>query len=307
MTKKQSARDYNCSDPKMFESVKTTRDSFIDDKADFITFDPDFDDPFAADWLDNIEAGEALPSDETIEDQISQLTETVEEKMVSCRDKFQSSKYFIEKAFPDKPKVWNEFGYDDYDGARRVQANMIQFMKMFHGAATKYQVQLNANGYSDAKILEIKTLGDALDVANRAQESFIKSQPVLTQTRITAYNKVWEYEMKVCKAGKVIYRNNYAKYQEYLLPPDDESPEVIVISGIVSDSVSSIALQNVDVHIAALSITTTTNAAGKYVFGGLPDGDYSIEFTLAGYTPQTVSVTITDGAAVVRNVALVHV
>jgi len=121
---------YNISDAEMYQDSKTKRGFFIEDKADFIAFDAGFADPFATEWLTEISNAEAMDSDEVLDDQTLQLTTAVEAEMDKCRDKFQDTKYFIEKAFPDNLGVWQELGYDNYEDARRIQLKMVQFMKM---------------------------------------------------------------------------------------------------------------------------------------------------------------------------------
>lgn len=57
--KDKSKLHYKISDAEMFEASKTKRGFFISDKPDFITFDADFADPFAADWLTDITDAES--------------------------------------------------------------------------------------------------------------------------------------------------------------------------------------------------------------------------------------------------------
>ncbi|HLG34863.1 MAG TPA: carboxypeptidase-like regulatory domain-containing protein [Bacteroidia bacterium] len=308
MAKKNQIRLlYNIADSKMYEESKTKRGFFLQDQADFETFDTDFTDPFAANWLLAINEAEAMPADEILDDQLKQLGDAVEDAMDDCRNKFQDSKYFIEKTFPDNTSVWNEFGYDNYNDVRRVQSKMVQFMKTFFNVATKYKVQLAAKGYPQGKIDEIELLRSALDDANQQQELFIGNLPVQTQERYKKNNAAWEIMVRVCTAGKRIYKDDFGKYQRYLLPPGEESPEALSITGTVTDSVSGNPLENVLAKLMPGVIETHTAANGKYSYGGLPDGDYTVEFTLADYTPQTLPVTIVNGQAVQLNVQLVHV
>ena len=305
--KDQVQRLYNIADPEMYEAAKTKRGFFIEDKAAFISFDADFTDPFAADWLTQITDAEAMPQDETLDDQLTQLTADVETEMENCRGKFQDSKYFIEKTFPDSVPVWNEFGYNNYEAARKSQVKMIQFMKNFHTTAVKYKVQLIAKNYTQPMIDEIETLRAALDAANQIQESFIGNIPVQTQARLNKNNIVWRTMVKVCTAGKRIFKNDFAKYQRYLLPPGEESPEAVSITGLVTDSVSGNPLQGAHLDLAPPAVSTDTAANGRYSFGALADGDYVLTITLANYVTQNINVTITGGNAVELNVQLVHV
>jgi hypothetical protein len=308
MGKKEKVRLlYNITDPEMFEASKTKRGFFLTDKADFIGFDADFDDPFAADWLAAIGDAENIDSDEALDDESTQLTEAVEDEMEKCRDKFQDSKYFIEKTFPYNVGKWNEFGYDNYDDCRRVQLKMVQFMKTFHRKATKYKLPLIAKGYTQLMIDEIETRRAALDDANQAQEDFKGEMGSQNQERYKENNDVWNIMVKVCTAGKRIYKNNYAKYQRYLLPPGEESPEALSITGLVTDVANGNPLQGANLELLPDAVNTQTAANGRYNFAALPDGNYTLTVSLAGYVTQIINVTLTDGNAVEVNVHLVHV
>lgn len=227
--------------------------------------------------------------------------------MDKCRDKFQDSKYFIEKAFPGKVAIWNELGYDNYDDCRRVQLKMIQFMKNFHGKATKYKTEHIAKNYTQLMIDEIETRRKALDDANQAQEDFIGTLGVDTQERYAKNNGVWDTMVKVCTAGKRIYKNDFAKYQRYLLPPGEESPAALSISGIVTDRANGNPLEGANIDVQPADVQTLSAANGRYSFGVLDDGDYIVTITLANYITKTANVTIAGGNAVELNVQLDHV
>jgi len=222
---KQPARIYKISDADMIAESRTDREHFLEDKPDFTAFDTDFNDPFDTTWLSEIDAAEVVTKHTVISDILTQFTNAVESNMKTCRDKFQVSKYHIEKAFPEQPLVWNEFGYNDYDEARNNQVKMIQFMKEFHETCVKYSAQLGIAGYTQTSIDEILTMKTALDASNLTQETYKDNTPVLTSNRIGILNLPWEKVKKVCKAGKVIYKDDYGKYQRYILPGGEEEPD----------------------------------------------------------------------------------
>lgn len=221
-------RIYRMADDTMTQFCSTLIGLFAADKADFVDFDSDFDDPFQEVWQTNITAAEGVIKDEVIVDEQTGLSAIAEETMDACRHQFQSSKYFIEKAFPNNRPVHNEFGYDNYDDARNVQTRMISFMENFHRVAEKHKEKLLEANYTQEKIDEIDTLRSQLHTANKNQEAFKKGRPVLTQDRIIILNKPWEAVLLVHKAAKNIYHDDSAKYDQYKLPatetPDEESP-----------------------------------------------------------------------------------
>jgi hypothetical protein len=289
-------RDFSLPDDEMIQDARTKHASFTEDKADFIAFDPDFADPFADNFETEIDEAEAMPDDETILDQQQQLTNAVEEEMQKCRDKYQDSKPFIVKAFPTDTAVQNEFGFNDYKKAQHSQSLFVKFMLKFHSVAEKYKVKLIAENYTQAKIDEILTRYTALKDADIAQELFIKSRPTKTQERIKKYNTAWQTEKVICNAGKRIYKNDYAKYQRYLLPPGEETPEALSIKGTVTNAATSAPEEAVSVEIIASGILVSTNGQGIYGIGGLPAGTYELKFSKPGLQDVIKSnVVVIDG------------
>ncbi|MCB9191087.1 MAG: carboxypeptidase regulatory-like domain-containing protein [Flavobacteriales bacterium] len=297
-------RKFNVSDLYMLEFSKTMRTHFIDEQAQFAAFDADFTSPFENDWLSAIDAAEAILPDEVIKDQLQQLTADVEQAMEKCRTKFQVSKYFIDKAFGNSVAIRNEFGYNDYDRNRQGQLTLLQFMQTFFKTATKYAAELAAVGFDAAAVAEIDLLAKTLNDANIAQEKFKGTRQLTTEERIQQHNKVWDITVRVSRAGKIIFMNDPAKYQLFLLPASSESGEDISISGTVTAQGGGV-IEGATVSIASLSIDTETDSNGNYVFGNLNAGTYTLDVSADGYAPATVeNVEVTSGQTTEVDVAL---
>lgn len=298
-------RDYRITDPEMIQDARIKHGAFTEDKADFVAFDPDFADPFADNYEADIDAAEATEDDETVLDQQMDLTKAVEDEMKLCREKFQDSKPFIIKAFPNSAAKQNEFGFNDYTKAQEDQAAFTKFMLKFYNVATKYKVQLIAKNYTQLKIDEILTRHVALKNADIAQELFIKNRPVKTEERIEIMNQAWKGTTTICNAGKRIYKNNFAKYQRYLLPPGEEAAEAINIKGKITNSAGGAAEEGVEVRIEALDISVFTNAAGLFNIGGLPAGTYELLFRKATLQDKQVpNVVVVDGEVTTADVVM---
>ncbi len=217
-TPKKETRKFGMSDPDMLEDARLIHGYFETDKVDMIAFDATMDDPFADDFLAEIDAAEALSGDDQLIDVLVEATETVEEAMTKGRNGFQTLKYFIERAFPENKSVWDQFGYNDYEKASRSQSRFIQFLLKAHKWAVKYTVQLNAVGCTNARIAEIKTLAENIQSFNLDQETEKGTRPEETDNRIKALNRIWATLSRIRRAGKLIYFNNFGKYQRYLGP-----------------------------------------------------------------------------------------
>ena len=180
---------------------------------------------FKTDFLAEIDAARLVKKDMVVLDEQVEETDEVKGKHLECGDYFQGMKQVIEEAFPNKPAIWNQFGYNDYEGARRSQGRMIQFMEMLYLTSDTYKVELIAKGFTQPKIDMILQLKDELRQEQIEQETAKKERPVKTQERILILNKPWLSIRKIHRATKVIYKDNYAKLNEYELPKNSQANE----------------------------------------------------------------------------------
>ena len=215
---KKYLRPYNTSDAAFLEFARVVHGHFTDNLSDFTAFDADLDATFAGDYLQAIDDAQNFSSDFQVIDDLAQKTLDVEAKMVECRNFFQGMKYFIEKTFPTRPGTWNEFGYNDYSRARRQQNFMIEFMFDLYETATKYSTELTAAGFDGARITEIQTLAQQLQNANLLQEKAKGSRSTATNERAILLQTVWDIMTQIRKAAKVVYMNDWGKWQLFLLP-----------------------------------------------------------------------------------------
>lgn len=299
MLPQQIVRLYKVADPYLIQFAKTLRGFFITDQAAFVARDPSFSTPYETDWLNAINAAEAQDDDETMDDQLTQLTAAVETQMDLCRVKFQDAKPFIKKAFPNLPGKWNELGFDTYDASRQSQMLMLQFMARFHGVAVRNSAPLIAANFTQAMIDEIETRRAALNSANDAQEQFKGQMQGATEQRVAVLNTMFGFCTTVCETGKLVMRNSYAGYQRYLLPPSDEAAEVMALLGRVTTMgmpPNPVAgLEGVTVTIMQLALVTTTDSNGNYGFGPIPAGTYNVRFSKAGFMGNEVSGVVVIG------------
>jgi len=305
-TPNETKRDFIISEESLLQDSRTTLAEFVSDATTFKNFDADFDINFATRWQTAIDDAYNAPTDEQILDVQTGLTADVDEKMEACRQHFQAAKYFIEKAFPNKASVWNEFGFDNYETARKSAEKMILFMGVFASVAAKpaYQPLLISAGYTQANIDAIDTKRKELVDAKTAQEMAKNGRGTNTQTRTELLNKVWDFRSRVSKAAKNIFVDNYARYKVYLLPASAESSNIFSITGTVTQSGTENPLQNVQVTITNTGQATNTDSNGKYGIAKLTNGNYEFSFTLAGYKPFNAKVEF-SGQTIQLNVSLV--
>ena len=266
MTIKDIVRIYFMSDASMLEKARYIYNCLVHDLADFTAFAPKFVQTFVDNFMLKIEAAEDAPQDNQIIDILAQKTDAVNQAMEDCRKLFNKMRYFLEEAFKSNTSLLNEIGYNDYGAARNSQKEMIRFMKVLVTACNKYASELIAVGFDQNQIDSIQATLDKLVTANDDQEYYKGERQAITQQRIEKMNAVWEIVLDVCKAGKIIYADNPAKYKQYVLYESQ--------SGSGSDTHTG------NVPPAQTAIILTEGITPSTVFGLENTGQTTLKFCL---------------------------
>ncbi len=278
-------RKFNVSYSYALEYSKDMQYMFVHDLADFTAFDSDLNADFATAWLADITAAGNMVSDKSVVNSRITFTAAVNRAMKKCRNFFRDVKFYALKAFPepeDEAKL-NLLGFKNYAASRSSQTLLLQFMNDLYVAANQYAVELTAVGFDAAKIAHINTLATELDTANQNQNNFINHRPVVTQSRISAYNKIWSSVTLVARAAKIVYRHRPAKYNQYLLPGSDEMDKAVSLKGKITDTATGKPIENAEVTIVELDMTAKTDNKGKFVLGKIKPGNYKLTATANGY------------------------
>ena len=199
-------------------------DGFLIDEADFTAASPLFAIPFAANFLIDIEAADALPTNEDVLNEQTLLTQAVEEAMESAREHYQKLLLYINLAWHDDKAIAKAFGSTLYDKARSNTLKLINLMQdSFNDAnSVTYKADLIAVGFVQADIDLLSSLADDITAKNRVQEKFMKLSSQRSETRIVAFNKVWDSMAKLSDTSKIIFKDSPAKIEYYLLYPTGE-------------------------------------------------------------------------------------
>jgi hypothetical protein len=228
MGKSQEAvRLYSFSDADLVQSSRVMQGLFVEEKPAFISFDAKYADPFAENWLAKIDGIGEVVEDSIHVGQLTEATKKVMNKMEECKLHYQTVRYFTEAAFPDNKQKWTQFGFNDYDDARKSETKMVKFLGILHKTSITYKTQLLAAGLTQANIDKIETLQEELTGADYEQEILKKKRPELTQERIVKLNECFEMMQRVSRAAKIIFANNYAKYNQYLMPNEASEKKVV--------------------------------------------------------------------------------
>ena len=207
--------------PDTIEWMKDVHTSFTTDITDFQGFSPKYADPYSADLLVKINAGENIVPDSQELDVITGLTAVVESAMETGRIELQKFFNFVVDAFPKNSSKLNEAGKNDYEEARKSQPKMLLLLDAAKDFADTYTVELDGKGYTAAMATSLSDAKVALDAANKEQNKAIRRRPVKTQDRRKTINEAYYAVRDLCEDAKIIYVNDYAKFNLYLIPGID--------------------------------------------------------------------------------------
>ena len=201
-------RAYNGSDAN-FIIFSGQRINIIKDKHDdFIAFSPHFIPEKLVELESLFETASNIPSDNTYIDIQAKATENVNTELAACSKFFQRRKFDIELAFPNDKKVWNQFGFNDYDEARRSGKLMYIFLTDFHMISDKYKDRLIANGWTEETFTQILNHRDQLKTYMDEQSECILNRNRATEDRTIALNSLYEKLSVYFKAARIIYEED---------------------------------------------------------------------------------------------------
>jgi len=206
-------------------------DSFLANKSQFVERFPDLDDPFAAEWTAATTTARALPPDYVSVNEQAKETTLLENLMEQGRNLFQSVMLYTQLAFPDDRAVLRLFGQPQYDAARTSQLKLPVLLRSTYTQVSKpeYKTALMAKGLKDTDITLLDSLAGAITAQDLIQQNAKKARLLATSQRIVAMNAVWEKMALVCQCAKLVFQDDAAKYNLFLLtdsevPAKEEAP-----------------------------------------------------------------------------------
>lgn len=213
-------------DEEMLQQSDVLIDSFQDNKEPFVVRFPDLADPFADGWTEaTITARRFIPDFEAVNEQANE-TQILETLMDQGRNLFQSVMLYVKLAFPDNAKAQNLFGQQDYHEARNSQLKLPMVLRSMYNQASKeaHKPALLAKGLTEEEIEMLDSLAGDIVEQDNVQQNAKKARSQAAIIRIEMMNAVWEKMATVCQCAKLVFQNDAARYNLFLLT-DDEAPK----------------------------------------------------------------------------------
>ena len=219
-------RNFSQPDDEMLQQSEVQLGSFQDNKSLFTGPFPQFADPFASEWAATTATAKlTLPDYASVTDQ-SIETDTLEALMDEGRSLFQTVILYVQLAFPNDPNKLKLFGQPQYNSARTSHLKLPVLMRTMFTQASKpeYKSALMIKGLTEVQIGMLETLATDIVNQNVAQEKAKNERSLAASDRIAAMNAVWEKMSLVCMCAKMVFQNDAARYNLFLLT-DGEAPK----------------------------------------------------------------------------------
>ncbi|RRG21008.1 hypothetical protein DWB61_11350 [Ancylomarina euxinus] len=159
-----------------------------------------------------------IPSDKVYVDIQAQATENINTCVEACAKFYQACKFDIETVFPNKKHIWNQFGFNDYEAARKSGRAMFMFYSDFILIANLHKEAMTAAAWTEATFTKIAELKDKLKINMDQQTKCRVDRGRATDERVVCLNNIYEKLSKYMKAAKIIYANNEEMLRWFKFP-----------------------------------------------------------------------------------------
>jgi hypothetical protein len=219
-------RLFNKTDEEMLQQSDVLLDSFQENKVPFVARFPHLADPFAADWAASTATARLIAPDYASVAGQSSETNALENVMADGRNLFQTVMLYTQVAFPGDPAVLRLFGQPQYESSRGSQLKLPTLLRTLFTQVSKpeYKQVLIGKGLQQAEIDALETLAAEIVNQDIAQQKAKKARSLTANQRINAMNTVWEKMALVCMCAKLVFQNDAARYNLFLLT-EGEAPK----------------------------------------------------------------------------------
>ncbi len=220
--KDELAKKFTLPIPVMLDMGQRFLDQFSLNPTDFTTDYFAFKTPFETNMQDAIDLCLATDSDEKCVAKQAEQTAIVEAIMETSRKKYQAGELVVKQIWPDNIMKLKLFGHSGFEDARNSHVKLPGLLMQAYDMASDVdnKPKFIAGGFTLLKIEALKTNADQLILAVRKQNSFKGARTITTQERTKNLNALWDMMVLLSECAKVIYEENPAMWNLYLLYPD---------------------------------------------------------------------------------------
>lgn len=195
---------------------------------------------------------------------------------------------FVADAFPKDSVKLYEAGKGDYENARKVPSRMLLLLEGAKDFADTNSAKLAGVGYTAAMAGILGATQTDLDKAVNAKSKAQRERPSKTRERRKILNDMYDTVRDLCEDAKIIYVNNYAMYNLFLIPGVDKGSSV---SGKVNAGKTVNALHQAFHFTVQLKLKNTGEALLRFCLAPSASVTCSEGITVASGTSQSVNAS----------------
>ncbi len=211
--------DYSMDSQEMLQDSQTKHDIFVEKESDFIGIAPYLAPPFATLWQSHITDANNVKTDEDFLADQEIMTQDLNKLVADGCDTIQTVYFYVEHTFNGDKAILHKFGRHLYDESRKSPLSVRDLLRKVATVASdgQFKPQLMTKGLTQAVIDKLEPQASAIETKFNERDKYMSSRLELTQKRVLSYNQVWADMVSVCDAAKLVYKNNYAMAQQFLL------------------------------------------------------------------------------------------
>lgn len=179
-----------------------------------------------------------IPSDKEYDDIQAQSTEDVKACVEACASFYQVCKFDIVNVFPNMKHIWDQFGFNDLEAARKSGRGMLLFYSDFILIAHLHKEAMIEAVWTEETFTKIAELKDELKMNLDQQSKCFVDRACASDKRHICLNTIYVKLANYMKAAKSIYMNHEGMLRWFMFPvmskaSKDESIEQEAQGGMV--------------------------------------------------------------------------
>lgn len=306
--------NYPCKQMELISVARIGWLSFKNQNADFTAKKEFYKPPYYDLRIGEVDAAEKFDDYSVRLAKITEKRLFLEKKQIVCLNKWQDLKSYIQSAWEDDEAVmkakFQQAGSEFYaDAVDKNWESVADLMKTGETFITENTTALSANNnmpgtfaseFSDVK----KELDDAMKDFYTEEENESK----LGDKKIDACNLVYKKLMGMFADGQKYFRNDESVKSQFIF---DNVLKLVTnklasLKGHITTNVMNDNLLGFSLSILQNGEEVKTDDEGKYDFGSLAAGTYTVEVSKTGYVSQTINnVVVETGTAKTLNIVMI--
>ena len=302
---------YKCSQSALYSLCRLAWANCQNQLARFTAFKPFYDAPFITARIAEVTAAEDLPHEQARDEASETAHINLHRQAEICLGKWRELKRYIITAFPDmeKPKL-ESAGSEFYDKAQQMNWEEVQaLMNAGENFITTHSVDLSAGNNMPVgfppSFSSSKTNFETVYAQALLEE---ENQSLATDEKITANNDLQDKVMLMLLDGQVIFQNEESMQQLFIYNHLLEmvTRRVANCKGRVSTGIANAPVEGCRIFIPELDHFADSDNEGRYDFGRLAAGTYTLKVSKDGFEEQThTDVEVSTGTTITRDFSLV--